>query len=84
MIEQRFKESIDRYISTGCPTGDFLRAVLENDLTEAVGRADESAIWNLRDIVVYLYNEVPSASWGSKEKVKAWRDRFIHKTTEHA
>lgn len=71
-IEQRFKESIDRYVEDRRPTGGFLRAVLENDLVKAVGRADTGALWNLKSIVNYIYNEIPGDCWGDKSKVKKW------------
>lgn len=71
-IEQRFKESIDRYVQHKIPTGGFLRAVLENNLMEAIGTADTEAMDNIRHIVCYLYNEVPGNCWGSKEKVAKW------------
>jgi hypothetical protein len=65
-------DSFKRYIELRIPTGSFLRAVLENDLKEACGRAD---IYNQRilfEIVYWLYNEAPPDCWGSPEKVKAW------------
>lgn len=71
-IELRFKESIDRYVEHKVPTGDFLKAVLENDLAGALGRADLEAMDNIRHIVCYIWNEVPSQCWGSKEKVSKW------------
>lgn len=73
MIEQRFKEAIDRWVNDACPMGGFINAVLENNLKEALGRADEDAYHNIRDIVKYLYNEVPAGCWGSRERVKAWK-----------
>lgn len=79
MIEDRFKEAIDRYYQHGIPTGSFLEAVLENNLKEAIGRADSDAIENLKDIVIYLYNDIPSICWGSPEKVKNW---FVKKHSE--
>lgn len=71
-IEQRFKESIDLYVQHRVPTGGFLRAVLENDLRNAIGSADMDAMDNLKHIVCYLYNEIPSNCWGNKERVEAW------------
>jgi predicted nucleotidyltransferase len=68
-------ESIKRYVDHGVPTGDFLRAVLSNDLMSAMGRAD---IYNracLFEIATYIYNTVPADAWGSREKYKAWIDR---------
>jgi hypothetical protein len=73
------QESLHLYIDRGIPPGDFLQAVLVNDLKEAVGRADINNAAVLCHIVAYCYNCIPSASWGSEEKVRAWfqahRDR---------
>ena len=52
--------------------GDFIGAVLRNDLKEAVGRADEEALDNLPHIVAYLYNDCPSDCWGSTARVADW------------
>jgi hypothetical protein len=55
------------------PTGDFVTAVLENDLHNAVGRADHKSLAALSSIVAWVYNEMPAPAWGSPEKVAAWR-----------
>lgn len=39
--------------------GDFLRAVLDNDLFEAFARADHKNEPALHNIVMWLYNEAP-------------------------
>ena len=75
-MRQNIKEAMDRYAETGCPTGDFLRAVLENDLMEAFGRADEDNTRDMREIVAYVYNELPGNCHGSHEIVDAWIERF--------
>lgn len=49
-----------------------MRAVLENNLTEAFGRADMDNREAMFDIVQYCYNELPFVCWGSKEKVSKW------------
>jgi hypothetical protein len=67
MIEERFKEAIDRWVADACPMGGFMTAVLENDLAMAMGKADEGARENLFDIIKYLWNECPAHCWGSKE-----------------
>lgn len=64
--------SLSRYSTEHVATGGFLKAVLENDLCEAVCRASESNFQLLPVIVRYVYNELPSPCWGSKEKVAAW------------
>lgn len=65
-------EILTRYIEDGTPTGGFLRAVLENNLKEALIRADDHNFRNLQAYVVYLYNNAPATCWGSPERVKAW------------
>lgn len=54
------------------PVGGFLKAVLCNNLHEAVCRADVGSLAAIRQIVLYVYNVMPSACWGSREKVEAW------------
>ncbi len=61
-----------RYIEHGEPPGDFLTAVICNDLFKACGRADDFNLANLPAYTAYLYNEAPSECWGSKEKMQAW------------
>ncbi len=77
LIEPRFKQTIDLYVENGMQTGGFINAVLENNLKESFGRADSEAIENLPHIVAYLYNEVPSDCWGSKQKVLGWYTKFF-------
>lgn len=64
--------AIRRYIDHGIPPGSFLTAVIENNLSEAVGRADDENCANLPAFVAYFYNEASSACWGSPEKRRAW------------
>ena len=71
-IEPRFKDAIDLYVLRRQPTGDFLRYVLANDLSAAIGLADEQALANLPHIVAYVYNEIPGACWGSPDNVRRW------------
>jgi len=70
-IPQITKESLDRY-ARGFPTGGFLKAVLENNLMEAMSSADASNREALYEIVMYVYNKMPMDCWGSPEKVKRW------------
>lgn len=66
------KKAIDKYVADGTPVGDFVRAVLENDLRGAVCHADEQNLRDLAEIVKHVYNNIPSGCWGSPEKVSAW------------
>ena len=78
-IPPRMMVPIERYVNQGIPPGDFLTAVICNDLAEAVGRADEENMANLPAYVSYFYNEVDRDCWGSKEKKAAWVGKFCGK-----
>lgn len=65
-------EGFRRYVNTRTPTSGFIRACLENDLTQAYHRADDNNLPAIPAIVNYMYNELPGPCWGSPEKVKAW------------
>lgn len=65
-------EAFQRYVQYGVPPGDFLQAVLRNDLTEAIGRADHENLILLPAIVSYVYNRMPHNCHGSGEIVAAW------------
>jgi len=75
LCPENIKAAIDRHVATGCPTGDFVRAVLENNLKEAFMRADNFNAPLLGHIVAYCYNEIPSPCWGSKVMVQDWREK---------
>ena len=66
------REGIDEYVRGHLPPGDFLRAVLENNLMEAMARADDTNRAALRAICDYVYSEIPHTCWGSLAKVEAW------------
>lgn len=78
-IPDRLLEPLYGHIEHGCPTGGFLRAVLNNDLQESFGRADEESRSVLFDIVTFLYNYAPAPCWGSPEKVEVWREKHLKK-----
>lgn len=66
------REQIDQYVKTGQPVGDFLWAVLTNNLLDTFRRADDGNLNALVAIVTYLYQNVPSECWGSPENVSNW------------
>lgn len=78
---QWVKDSLQRYVEHGIPTGDFLRAVLANDLQGAFGRADVDSARRMAAIAGYIYNRVPRQAfcdghalhvYGSYEDVDDW------------
>ena len=72
MIPPHIKAGIDGYVDKGNCVGHFFRAVLSNDLFEAVFRADGESLSCLHDICLYVFNFTPAPCWGSKKKVVAW------------
>lgn len=67
-------ETLQRYVNDGVPVGNFLHAVLCNDLQASFIRADEWNRANMFLIVSYCWNHLPDLCWGSPEKVRAWLD----------
>lgn len=68
--------SLLEYALRGRPTGGFLRAVLSNNLRETIARADHENLAVLKEIVTFVYMELPEPCWGSDERVTAWLERF--------
>lgn len=65
-------DTLKRYIEHGCPPGGFVEAVLNNDLKESYGRADDHNLLAIPAIVAFLFNEAPRRCWGSAERVQLW------------
>ena len=60
------------YAEHGAPLGDFLGAVVDNDLSKACSRADEENAANLPALVAWLYNEAPHGCWGYAGAYGQW------------
>jgi len=66
------KAAIDAYITEHRAGGDFITAVLENDLRKAIQHADLRNRQDLHETTMYVFCNVPSRAWGSPEAVKNW------------
>jgi len=73
-VPERMLDAIERYVQTGCPIGDFLTAVIDNDLRGAVGRADDENLTALHDIVKVFHNYCPADCWGAAGKRTRWQN----------
>ncbi len=71
-IRPDIRAALDRYAEHGLPVGDFLQAVLANDLMDAIGRADDYNRATLYDICCYVHNDMPSACHGSRQAYREW------------
>ena len=74
-VRQDTVETINNFVKYGLPPGGFVEAVLENNLTEAFGRADMGNRLSLWNICNYVYNEIPSNCHGNPQKVNEWINR---------
>ena len=65
-------DPLARYIEEGQGVGDFLGAVLSNDLLKTYTHADESNKKVIEAYVGYLYNYAPAGCYGSGIQFLAW------------
>jgi len=72
LVPSHIREPIRQYVMRGILPGDFLTAVLRNDLTAAITRADSTNRAALYEIVMFLLNYVPWAAWGTAERISTW------------
>lgn len=76
MLPQHMREGIVEYIRVGRPVGDFLTALLSNDLMESFRRADEYNAQAMREWVSYLHSYAPRypvPCYGRREIVENWQ-----------
>ena len=71
-LPQHLQGGVKRYIEQGIPPGDFLTAVITNNLLLAISHADDTSLAALPEIVRFFYNESPGGCWGTPEKMKLW------------
>jgi len=75
-IPERMHSGIRLYYENGIEPGDFLCAVINNDLSGAIDRADDQNARCLKAYVMWFYNQAPSGSWGSAGAVGRWITKF--------
>ena len=74
-LPRHMVQTVCDYLLFGLPCGGFLTALFSNDLKESFGRADDANASHMRNWVLFMYNEMPSISQGSREKVAEWIKR---------
>lgn len=75
MIPAHCQAGLRRYIEDGIKPGDFLYAVITNNLRRAVEKADEQNRAALSSYVTFLFNYAPAACFGSAKVVGEWIER---------
>jgi len=76
-VPAQMMAAIQRYIKHKYPVGDFLTAVITNNLKESINRADDNNLKNLPAFVHFFYNEAPPQCWGSVENMKNWLESGV-------
>lgn len=83
-IPERMREAMLAYTQEGREPGDFLKAVICNDLKESCHRADEENLRNLPAFVYWFYQWAPAVCWGSEDRMNSWLHfkKFFPESTE--
>jgi hypothetical protein len=71
-IPEHMQAALTRYVMERIEPGDFLTAVIKNDLKSAVGRADAVNLPLLPVYVRWFYNVAPGCCWGTPENFQEW------------
>lgn len=71
-IPERMQEGLKRYVIDRLRPGDFITAVIMNDLRNAVGHADDDNLPLLPLYVRWFYNVAPSRCHGSPMAFVEW------------
>lgn len=72
VIHDHMVEALTEYVDNGRPLGNFLNAIVSNDFSDAVCRADSVNLANLKAYAIWLNNQCPRKAWGSPAAVSKW------------
>jgi len=72
LLPEQSQQPMRRYIEHRIRPGDFLYAVLSNDLVGAVLYADANNLDSLRAHLLWLHGHAPPQAFGNAERVKEW------------
>lgn len=75
LIPSHMHGAVRRYVMHGIAPGQFLTAVLCNDLKEAFARADDDNTAAMLGWVRFMHNYMPANSQGSLDQFRAWLER---------
>jgi hypothetical protein len=78
VIPRRTLEKLEKWIAAGVQLDDddagnsFIMAILMNDLSAAIARADEGNLRALPQIMRWLETHAPPPAWGSPAALGSW------------
>lgn len=76
LVPRHIHRGLCLWICAGIEPGDFLQALLKNDLKETFARADDINKHAVLSIVTYMYNYAPIGAWGGEKRYEEWRAWF--------
>jgi hypothetical protein len=71
-IPRNLADGIERYLTRGIAPGDFLSAVIRNDLRATFALGDPASLSVLPAVLAFLYWEAPGRSSGSPAIMDTW------------
>ena len=63
------------YLETGQLPGDFLQALLSNNLIDVFARADTTNYKLIQDWCWWIHGEFPDNAWGDKATMMSWSEQ---------
>jgi hypothetical protein len=72
---QDMVHSILRYVEHGITPGHFLTALFSDELANTFARADETNTPLIREWVLWVHDEMPGDTVGSRAKMKSYINR---------
>lgn len=72
MVPKHLRSACIAWVHEGRVPGDFLQAVIRNDLVDAVSRADRESLAGIVGLMQWFYNHAPGQCWGSRERLDTW------------
>lgn len=75
-VPAHIADALRSYALDGLKPGSFTCACIDNDFTDAVCMATpDVTVEHMRAVAKTLYNDFPSAAWGSRTNREAWAAR---------
>lgn len=71
-VPAHLRDGLELYLVDRLAPSHFLHCVLTNDLFGTFSYGDDDAIDGLRQLVMFIYNDVPVGCWGTRTKVEQW------------
>ncbi len=71
-IPKHLQNGLAEYLTNGIRPGNFLTSCLENNLYKAIFCADMKSLEKIRNIMMFLWIEIPATAWGNPTTIKKW------------